>query len=121
MSELMRPDGGTSGQPTSLVPPGGLGPAPGGRDEPPRRPTYVERGGLRIQMPATATRPTPTGESVELNFPDTDIREFARAVIGDILGLSPRTVNKHLEHVYVKLGVETRTAAAAIAMSALTR
>jgi DNA-binding NarL/FixJ family response regulator len=37
--------------------------------------------------------------------------------IGDILGLSPRTVNKHLEHVYVKLGVETRTAAAAVAMS----
>lgn len=41
--------------------------------------------------------------------------------IGDILGLSPRTVNKHLEHVYVKLGVETRTAAAAVAMSAATR
>ncbi|MGE4406795.1 response regulator [Pseudomonas sp.] len=41
--------------------------------------------------------------------------------IGDILGLSPRTVNKHLEHVYVKLGVETRTAAAAIAMAALSR
>lgn len=38
--------------------------------------------------------------------------------IGDILGLSPRTVNKHLEHVYVKLGVETRTAAAALAISA---
>jgi DNA-binding NarL/FixJ family response regulator len=38
--------------------------------------------------------------------------------IGDILGLSPRTVNKHLEHVYVKLGVETRTAAAAVAMTA---
>ncbi len=36
--------------------------------------------------------------------------------IGDILGLSPRTVNKHLEHVYEKLGVETRTAAAAMAM-----
>lgn len=33
--------------------------------------------------------------------------------IADILGLSPRTVNKHLEHAYVKLGVETRTAAAA--------
>lgn len=32
--------------------------------------------------------------------------------IGQILGTSPRTVNKHLEHVYVKLGVETRTAAA---------
>ena len=36
--------------------------------------------------------------------------------IGDILGLSPRTVNKHLEHVVVKLGVETRTAAANLAM-----
>ncbi len=39
--------------------------------------------------------------------------------IGDILGLSPRTVNKHLEHVYVKLGVETRTAAASVALAAM--
>jgi len=37
--------------------------------------------------------------------------------IGEILGLSPRTVNKHLEHVYVKLGVETRTAAATLAIA----
>jgi DNA-binding response OmpR family regulator/DNA-binding CsgD family transcriptional regulator len=36
--------------------------------------------------------------------------------IGDILGSSPRTVNKHLEHVFAKLGVETRTAAASMAM-----
>jgi CheY-like chemotaxis protein/DNA-binding CsgD family transcriptional regulator len=36
--------------------------------------------------------------------------------IGDILGSSPRTVNKHLEHVFEKLGVETRTAAANLAM-----
>lgn len=34
--------------------------------------------------------------------------------IADILGLSPRTVNKHLEHIFDKLGVETRSAAAAI-------
>jgi len=33
--------------------------------------------------------------------------------IGDILSMSPRTVNKHLEHIYEKLGVETRTAAGA--------
>lgn len=39
--------------------------------------------------------------------------------IGDILGTSPRTVNKHLEHVFIKLGVETRTAAAALATSKL--
>lgn len=33
--------------------------------------------------------------------------------VAEILGMSPRTVNKHLEHIYEKLGVETRTAAVA--------
>lgn len=37
--------------------------------------------------------------------------------IGDILGMSSATVKKHLEHVFEKLGVETRTAAAGLAMS----
>jgi len=31
--------------------------------------------------------------------------------IGAILGISARTVHKHLQHIYEKLGVETRTAA----------
>jgi DNA-binding NarL/FixJ family response regulator len=35
--------------------------------------------------------------------------------IGEILGLSPRTVNKHLEQIYVKLGVENRASAAVMA------
>jgi len=34
------------------------------------------------------------------------------ADIGGLLAISPRTVQKHLEHIYTKLGVETRTAAA---------
>lgn len=38
-----------------------------------------------------------------------------------ILGLSPRTVDKHLEQIYAKLGVENRTAAAAIATNATRR
>lgn len=37
--------------------------------------------------------------------------------IGDILGSSPATAKKHLERIYVKMGVETRTAAAGMAMS----
>jgi DNA-binding CsgD family transcriptional regulator len=36
--------------------------------------------------------------------------------ISEILGISPRTVNKHLEQVFRKLGVETRAAATAIAV-----
>ncbi len=34
--------------------------------------------------------------------------------IGKILGISRRTVQKHLERIYIKLGVENRTAAAAM-------
>lgn len=37
--------------------------------------------------------------------------------ISEILGMKPRTVNKHLEHIFDKLGVETRTAAAAAALT----
>ncbi|MBC7718071.1 MAG: helix-turn-helix transcriptional regulator, partial [Pseudorhodobacter sp.] len=41
--------------------------------------------------------------------------------VADILGMSPRTVNKHLEHVFEKLGVETRAAATALASRELDR
>lgn len=40
------------------------------------------------------------------------------AEIGRLLEISPRTVKKHLESVYDKLGVRTRTAAARIALTA---
>ncbi|MXO65565.1 response regulator [Altericroceibacterium endophyticum] len=36
--------------------------------------------------------------------------------ISEILGISPRTVNKHLQQIFAKLGVETRAAAAALAV-----
>ncbi|MFB2550060.1 response regulator [Ensifer soli] len=39
--------------------------------------------------------------------------------IGEILGLSARTVNKHLEQIYIKLGVENRASAAVRAADAL--
>jgi DNA-binding CsgD family transcriptional regulator len=40
------------------------------------------------------------------------------AEIATILGISSRTVSHHLEHVYRKLGVETRTSAAGCARQA---
>lgn len=36
--------------------------------------------------------------------------------IGPILDVSPRTVNKHLEHIFEKLGVVTRAAAVSVAL-----
>jgi DNA-binding NarL/FixJ family response regulator len=39
--------------------------------------------------------------------------------IADILGLSPRTVTKHVEQIFAKMGVENRTAAAAKAVRLL--
>lgn len=41
------------------------------------------------------------------------------ADVGKILGLSDRTVQKHLEHIYQKLGVETRTTATVRALKIL--
>ena len=39
--------------------------------------------------------------------------------IAEILGLSPRTVNKHLEQIFHKLSVENRSSATALVMRAL--
>ena len=41
--------------------------------------------------------------------------------IAQILDLSPRTINKHLEQVFKKVGVENRTSAASRAVGALQR
>jgi DNA-binding response OmpR family regulator/DNA-binding CsgD family transcriptional regulator len=41
--------------------------------------------------------------------------------IGQILEMSPRTVNKHLEQIFKKLSVENRTSAAAVAIKCLSK
>lgn len=48
-------------------------------------------------------------------------RGKANRDIADILALSPRTVNKHLEGIFTKLGVENRASAAVMAARALGR
>ena len=37
--------------------------------------------------------------------------------VGAVLGMSPRTASKHLERIFVKLNVETRTAATTVALN----
>ena len=46
-------------------------------------------------------------------------RGKANRDIADILALSPRTVNKHLETIFAKLGVENRASAAVLATRTL--
>jgi DNA-binding CsgD family transcriptional regulator len=64
---------------------------------------------LRMSIPPAMTAPDLTQREAEvmhwLACAKTD------AEIAALLSISPRTVQKHLEHIYVKLGVETRTAA----------
>ena len=85
---------------------------------------------LRQAREAAQQAPAPDAEEVravlarryQLTAREVEVLEWValgktNRDIGEILGLSPRTVNKHLEHVYVKLGVETRTAAASVVMA----
>lgn len=73
---------------------------------------------LSLRHPGTTIRPRPVLEN--LTRRETEVLSWiakgkTNRDIAEILGMSPRTVNKHLEHVFEKLGVETRSAAAALA------
>lgn len=58
-------------------------------EEPAVPPPYIERGGLRFRSTELDRGPAPVaGDAVDLNFPDADIKDFARTVLGDILGLT---------------------------------
>jgi DNA-binding NarL/FixJ family response regulator len=48
-------------------------------------------------------------------------RGKANREISEILGISPRTVNKHLEQVFEKMGIENRASAAAAAVKTLSQ
>ena len=73
--------------------------------------------GTRLQEPLADTVPCAAeGEAGRLTQREAQVLQWLAfgktdAEIGALLAVSPRTVSKHLEHIYVKLGVETRTAA----------
>lgn len=78
-----------------------------------RRATAHEAGGASAQPQAP---PLPDPASSGLTLRERDVLQWLAcgktdADIAALLSISPRTVHKHLEHIYVKLGVETRTAA----------
>ncbi|MDI3491855.1 MAG: hypothetical protein PWP11_3132, partial [Thauera sp.] len=62
--------------------------------------------------PPSALLPNPLTQR-EMDVLEWVARGKTNRDVAEILGMSPRTVNKHLEHIYEKLGVETRTAAVA--------
>ena len=64
--------------------------------------------------------------SMGLTFKEAEVlmwisRGKTNREIGLILGSSPRTVNKHMEHIFEKLGVATRSAAIALVMAQINK
>jgi DNA-binding NarL/FixJ family response regulator len=81
---------------------------------------------LRLAKDTTSTLPAEFTSELGLTTREAEVLSWlskgkTNRDIAQILGLSPRTVDKHLEQIYAKLGVENRTAAAAIAANATRR
>jgi DNA-binding NarL/FixJ family response regulator len=81
---------------------------------------------LRLAKDAAHNLPTEFSSELGLTTREGEVLSWlskgkTNRDIAQILGLSPRTVDKHLEQIYAKLGVENRTAAAAIAANATKR
>ncbi|CAG2129303.1 response regulator transcription factor [Cupriavidus plantarum] len=88
------------------------------------RPLTADTADVVVVELARADLPTRATEASSLTPREAEVmlwvaRGKTNRDVAEILGMSPRTVNKHLEHVYEKLGVETRTAAVAAAQRCL--
>jgi DNA-binding response OmpR family regulator/DNA-binding CsgD family transcriptional regulator len=81
---------------------------------------------LRLSKDAAAKAPAEFSSELGLTTREGEVLSWlskgkTNRDIAQILGLSPRTVDKHLEQIYAKLGVENRTAAAAVAANTAKR
>lgn len=83
------------------------------------------RGGdlrLLIQSQAHVPEPDALMRALKLTQREAEVLHWValgktNAQVGAVLEMSPRTVNKHLEHIFTKLNVETRTAATTVAIN----
>jgi len=109
--------GGSKGLPAAPCP-----------DHPELRLHYMGKAGpneflLRLARESSSITPAEFTSELGLTARESEVLSWlskgkTNRDIAQILGLSPRTVDKHLEQIYAKLGVENRTAAAAIAANA---
>jgi DNA-binding CsgD family transcriptional regulator len=81
------------------------------------RPHLADVYRLAAALDAARGAPPPWQAPVRLTPRESEVLRWVAAGktnrdVADIVGARPRTVEKHLERIYAKLGVETRTAAA---------
>jgi DNA-binding NarL/FixJ family response regulator len=85
----------------------------------------ASRGGdarLLIQSQAHVPAPDALMRALRLTQREAEVLHWValgktNVEVGSVLEMSPRTVNKHLEHIFQKLNVETRTAATTVALN----
>lgn len=79
---------------------------------------------LRIQSPNAEVDPALLEQSLQITNREAEVLLWVahgktNREIAEILEMSPRTVNKHLEQIYPKIGADNRTAAASIAIQSI--
>ncbi|MDX2503964.1 MAG: DNA-binding response regulator [Gammaproteobacteria bacterium] len=79
---------------------------------------------LKIQSPDVEIEPSSLEESLSITYREAEVLLWlahgkTNREIAEVLQMSPRTVNKHLEQMYPKIGADNRTSAASIAIQTI--